>query len=93
MVLYGITLVTLAEEPRDAGTTILSPSYPDNSAFDGLVRQSAAQPKLHMYRGPDRGCFPDPDKSLFIADNPEDKEVVRWEFDQSGLNLHYLGGS
>ena len=37
MVLYGITLVPLAEELRAADTGILSPFYADDAAFEGLA--------------------------------------------------------
>ena len=45
-----------------------------------------------MEWGPDRRYFPDPAKSLFIADNPEDKEAERQELERSGLNLNYVDG-
>ena len=70
MVLYRITLVPLAEELRTADPGLLSPFYADNAAFDGLSRRSAQLLKLLMRRGPDRGYFPDLDKSLFILDTP-----------------------
>ena len=38
MVLYGITLVPLAEELKGADLGLLSPFYTDDSAFDGLAR-------------------------------------------------------
>ena len=37
MVLYGITLVPLAEELRAADPGLLSPFYADDAAFDGLA--------------------------------------------------------
>ena len=69
MVLYGITLGLLAEDLRDADTTLLYLSYTDDAVFYGSERQSTAQLQLLMYRGPYRGYFPEPDKSLFIVDN------------------------
>ena len=45
-----------------------------------------------MSRGPYRGYFPDPAKLLFIAENPEDEEATRWDFDQVVLNFNYAGG-
>ena len=36
-ILYGITLVPLAEDLRAADLGILSPFYPDDAAFDGSV--------------------------------------------------------
>ena len=71
MVLYGITLVSLAEELRAADPGILSPSYADDAAFGGYARRSAQLLKLLMKRGPDRGYFPESAKSLFILDTPD----------------------
>ena len=73
MVLYGITIVLLVEELRDADPTLLSPFYADDAAFGGLDRWSTAQLHLLMDQGTDRGYFPEPAKSLFISYNPEDK--------------------
>ena len=66
MVLYGITLVPLAEELRVADPGILSPFYAKDEAFGGLARQSAQLLKLFMKRAPYQGYLPDPDKFLFI---------------------------
>ena len=41
MVLYGITLVHLEEDLRDADPTLLSPFYAYDAAFDGSSRRSA----------------------------------------------------
>ena len=71
MVLYGITLVLLAEELGAADPGLLSPFYADDAAFGGLVRQSAQLLKIFMRRGPDRVYFPKPAKSLIISDNPD----------------------
>ena len=46
MVLYGITLVPLAEELRAADSGLLSPFYADDVAFEGLARRSAQLLKL-----------------------------------------------
>ena len=77
MVLYGITLVSLAEELRAADTGLLSPFYNDDGVFDGLARQSAQLLNLLMKRGPDRGYFPDWDKSLFVSDTPGQEEAEK----------------
>ena len=89
MVLYEITLVPLTEELRYADPTLLPSSYADDSVIYGLERQCAAQLKLLM----DRGYFPDLSKSLFISDNLEDKEAMRWDFDRVGLIFNRVGGS
>ena len=78
MVIYGITLVPLDVELRYVDPTLLSPFYVDHALFDGLARYIAAQLRLLMEGGADRRYFPDPAKSLFIANNPEEKEVKMW---------------
>ena len=93
MVLYGITLVPPGEELRDVYLTLLSHFYANDVAFDGSERRSAAQLQLLMHQGPERGYFPDPTKSLFIADNLEEKEAANQEFKQTGLHLNYVNGS
>ena len=68
MVLYRITLVSLAEELRAADPGLLSPFYADDAAFDGSERKSAQLLNLSMKRGPDQGHFPEMAKSIFISD-------------------------
>ena len=46
-----------------------------------------------MDRGPDWGYFPKPAKSLFIADNLEEKEAEKREFEQAGHNINHVDGS
>ena len=48
------------------------------------------QLRLLVHRGTYWGYFPKPAKSIFIDNNPEDKEAGRQEFDQAGLNINYL---
>ena len=55
MVLYGITLVPLTEDLRDADPTLLSPIYTDDAQFDRSEMRSAAQLLLLMEMGLDRG--------------------------------------
>ena len=90
MVLYGITPVPLSEELRVADPGLLSPYYADGAAFDGLARQRAQLLKLLMKRGPDRGCFPEPDKSLFISDTPGREEAEKREFAIKGLTPDFF---
>ena len=65
----------------------------DDVAFDGLARRSAQLLKLLMKRGPDRGYFPEPAKSLFISDTPGQEEAAKREFDKEGLCLNFVSGS
>ena len=57
MVLYGITLVPLAEELRDEYPTLLYPFYANNASYDGLARRSLAQLRLLMHQGMYQGYF------------------------------------
>ena len=93
MVLYGINLVSLAEELRAEDPGLLYPFYTDGAAFDGLARRSAQLLKLLMKRGPDQGYFPDPAKSLFISDTLGKEEAVKREFAVEGLTLNFISGS
>ena len=93
MVLFRVTLVSLAEELREVDPTIISSFYADDAALDGLEQWSVAQLKLLMDWGSDRGYFLEPAKSIFIADNPEEKEATKREFEQEGLNINYAYGS
>ena len=93
MVLYGITLVPLAEEFRAADPGLFSPFYADDVAFDGSAQRSAQLLKLLMNRGPDRGYFPEPAKSLFISETPGQEAATKREFLAEGLTLNFVSGS
>ena len=97
MVLHGVALVSLTEALRDVDPTLLSLFYSVDTSFDGSEHRSAAQLRLLMDSRPDQGYFPDPYKSIFIVENPEEKEAAKREFNWAGLNLNnvdcgrYLG--
>ena len=46
-----------------------------------------------MDRGPDRGYFPDPAKSLFISETPGQEEATRGEFAEEGIELNFVSRS
>ena len=46
-----------------------------------------------MKRGPDRGYFPEPAKSLFISDTPGYEEAAKREFAKEGIVLNFVSGS
>ena len=77
MVLYGITLIPLAEEVRAADPGLLFSFFADYATFDGSARRIAQLLKLYMKREPDRGYFPKPAKSLFISDIPGQEEAAK----------------
>ena len=46
-----------------------------------------------MKRGPDRGYFPEPAKSLFISDTLGEEEAEKREFAKERLVLNFVSGS
>ena len=93
MVLYGITLFPLAEELRAADPGLLLTFYADDAVFNVSARQSAQLLKLLMKRGPNRGYFPEPAKSIFILDTLVQEEAAKREFVKEGLDLNFVIGS
>ena len=93
MVLYGITLAPLVEELRAVDPGLISLFYADDVAFDGSARRSAQILNMLMKRGPDQGCLPEPDKLIFISDNPSQEEAEKREFAKEGLVLNFISGS
>ena len=92
MDLYGINLVSLAEELQAADPGLLSPFYSNDVTLDGSAQRSAHLLKLLMKWGPDRGYLPEPAKSLFISDTPGQKEEAKQEFAKEGLVLNFVSG-
>ena len=95
MVLYGIILTPLEEELWAADPRLLYLFYAEDTAFGGSSRRSVQLLKLLMERGPERGYFPKPTKSLFIADSPEQEEAAKREFvaEELELNLQVVVGT
>ena len=46
-----------------------------------------------MKRGPDQGYIPEPAKSLFILDTPEQEAGAKRAFAAEGLVLNFVSGS
>ena len=93
MVLYGITLISLAKELRAADLGLLSGLYVDDAEFDRLAQRSSQLLKMLMERGPDQGYSPEPAKSLFILHTPDQEEVARTGFAVEGIVLNFIRGS
>ena len=58
-----------------------------------MALQSAQPLKLLMKKGPDRGYFHEPAKSLFISDTPGQEDAAKMEFSAEGLILNFVIGS
>ena len=93
MVLYGITFVPLSEDLRAEDLGLISSFYTDDAAFNSSEQQISQLLKLLMKREPERGCFPNPDKPLFISDTLGLEEAARREFVVEGLVLNFVSGS
>ena len=93
VVLYGITLVTLAEDLWAADLGLLTPFYSDDAAFDRSSWRSAQIFKLLMKRGIYHSYLPKLSKSLCIADLPDQEATAKREFAVEGLDINFVGGS
>ena len=69
--------VPLEEEMGASDLGLLVPFYMYGAEFDGSVRRSAQLRKMLLERGLDYGYFPNPDKSLFISDSPDQEEAEK----------------
>ena len=85
MILYGITLVPLPEELWAADPGILTPFYANDTDFGRSERKSAHLLKILVDRVWDWWYFPEPSKSLFIADSPDQEEAAKRYFVAEGF--------
>ena len=69
IVLYGITLIHLAEELRVVDSRLLSLFYTEYVAFDGSESRSAQPLKLLTERGTDQGYPPKLTKLILYRTN------------------------
>ena len=90
MVLYGITLINLAEDLQASYPRLFTPFYTDNAEFYGSARKIAQLIKLILEQGMDQGYLPEPSKSLFISDFPAQEVSSIWEFKAVGLQIKFV---
>ena len=69
MVIYGVALTPLTESVRAAQPNILQAWYADDSSFAGSAPAIAAAMRTILEKGPARGYYPEPSKSILIC-NP-----------------------
>mmetsp|Transcript_4502 Transcript_4502/g.9683 ORF Transcript_4502/g.9683 Transcript_4502/m.9683 type:complete len:235 (+) Transcript_4502:217-921(+) len=67
MVLYGLSLVPLAETLRRSHPDVIQPWYADDAAMHGTVSQIASTMRQLHALGPACGYFPEPAKSIFLG--------------------------
>ena len=90
MVLYRITLVSLAEELLEDDPGLLTTFYTDYAAFDRLARKTAQLLNLLVDRGANMGYFPETANSLFIVYTPEQEEASKRELGTEVLDINFL---
>jgi len=78
MVIYGVALMPLTETVRAAQPDILQAWYADDSSFGGMAPAIAAAMHMILEKGPARGYFPEPSKSILIC-NPAVRDAVHGE--------------
>jgi len=78
MVIYSVVLTPLMETVRDAQPTILQPWYADSSSFGGTAPTIATAMQMILEKGPTRGYYPEPSKSILIC-NPAVRNTVQAE--------------
>jgi hypothetical protein len=95
MVLYGLALTPLSEDLRAAAPEILQPWSADDRAMEGPAAGVARVMRLLNRRGPDRGYYPEPAKSIAIcspAQQAAAREILA-EFDfRYEAGSRYVGG-
>jgi hypothetical protein len=95
MVLYGLTMVPLAEALRAAVPSVIQPWYADDAAMTGPIAGIGEAQRLLCAWGPHRGYFPEPGKSVLIvgATTPHADLAPVAEFNFQRQEGHrYVGG-
>ena len=95
MVLYGLSLTPLADSIRRAVPTVVQPWYADDAAMAGPVSGIRDAQRLLLELGPQRGYFPEPEKSVLIAPSTATPDslspVAEFNFQQA-QGHRYVGG-
>lgn len=96
MILYGVALLPLTESLRAEEPTVLQPWYADDAAMVGPVDAIARAMRLLEARGPARGYYPEPAKSIFVPDKAEQADDCRTRLQelqfQHKAGARYVGG-
>ena len=93
MILYGIYLVPLAEDLRSSDLRLLSTFYTNDAAFYRSEQTSEKILNMLMEKGTYMGYFPNPAKTLFISNMPEQEDTAKREYAAEGIESNFTGGS
>eukprot|EP00957_Ditylum_brightwellii_P070783 5379117-Ditylum_brightwellii.AAC.1 len=92
MIGYGVTLVPLAEQAAWLEEKAIIPFYADDECIDGPACCNARIVKFLVEKGPDRGYFPEPEKSILVCDASDQLEETWQVFAKEGLRLRFQAG-
>ena len=95
MMNYGIGLLPLIRELVEAHNRVTQPWYADDTGSGGTLHHILVHLRDMQARGPPRGYFPDPTKSILVV-APSNVAMVEEFFRGMGLKIvtggWYLGG-
>jgi hypothetical protein len=95
MVLYGLALVPLATRLRDFAPELPQAWYADDYVMTGPCSLLGPTVALLARLGPERGYFPEPDKSIVIV-RPQDRPATQHQLQEYNFQYHdgyrYVGG-
>jgi len=95
MVIYGVALTPLTETVRTTQPELLQAWYADDSSFGGTTAEIAAAMRTILEKGPTRGYYPEPSKSILIC-NSAVRNTVQAELQNFGFQYktgyRHVGG-
>jgi len=86
MVIYGVALTPLTEMVQKMLPDTLQAWYTDDSSFGGTAPHIAAAMRVILEKGPARGYFPEPSKSILIC-NLAIRVTVQAELEELASNM------
>ena len=90
MIEYGIGVLPLIRELRDAHPRVTQPWYADDAGARGTFQQVQAHFWYLQARGPAWGYYPDPTKSILVM---APRNVARTEEHFRGLGIRVVKGN
>ena len=95
MIVYGIGVLPLIRELRNAHSQVTQPWYADDTGSGGSFQQMQAHFQDLQAQGPARGYYPEPTKSIFVV-APGNVAKAEEHFRGLGIRVvtghRYLGG-
>ena len=92
MIAYGIGVLPLIRELRDAHPRVTQPWYADDAGAGGTFQQVQAHFIDLQERGPSRGYYPKPTKSILVM-TPENAARAEEHFRGLGVRVMTVSGT